>query len=88
MSSGTSMKTNPNAMLTIQKNTIFTNVATTSDGGFYWEGMEPSEYNTEASIKSWLGEENWTADTKRKAAHANSRFVMINYLYLCRYLCL
>ena len=67
------MKTNPNAMLTIQKNTIFTNVAETSDGGFYWEGMESNEYNTEASVTSWLGEENWTKDTNRKAAHPNSR---------------
>lgn len=37
---GTSVKTNPNAIKTIQKNTIFTNVGETSDGGFYWEGID------------------------------------------------
>ena len=37
---GTNMKTNPNAMLACGKNTIFTNVASTSDGGFFWEGLE------------------------------------------------
>lgn len=37
---GTNFATNPNAMLTIQKNTIFTNVAKTSDGGIFWEGLE------------------------------------------------
>ena len=37
---GTNYKTNPMAMETISKNTIFTNVGVTEDGGFYWEGME------------------------------------------------
>lgn len=45
---GTNMKTNPNAMLSFQSNSIFTNVAETADGGYYWEGLEdetPKVYN-------------------------------------------
>ena len=37
---GTSMKTNPNAMLACRKNTIFTNTAEMSDGAVYWEGLD------------------------------------------------
>jgi len=69
---GTSMATNPNAMLTCQSNTLFTNVAETSDGGFWWEGMEKPEDGV--AIKSWTGQENWTKLSGRPAAHPNSRF--------------
>lgn len=69
---GTSMATNPNAMRTVEENTLFTNVAETSDGGFWWEGMpEPSGG---IRIKSWLGQENWTRALGTPAAHPNSRF--------------
>ena len=73
MLTGTSMKTNPNAMKTVLKNTIFTNVAGTSDGGVYWEGID-SDTDDNVSITSWLGVENWNTDMGKPAAHPNSRF--------------
>lgn len=66
------MNTNPNAMLSIQKNTVFTNVAETSDGGFFWEGLE-KEIPPNVKITSWLGMENWTPDVGKPSAHPNSR---------------
>ncbi|XP_041375873.1 phosphoenolpyruvate carboxykinase, cytosolic [GTP]-like isoform X2 [Gigantopelta aegis] len=72
---GTSMKTNPNAMKTVKSNTIFTNVAQTSDGGFFWEGME-DEISKSVTIESWLGDKNWSKEDSegKPAAHPNSRF--------------
>ncbi|XP_060075345.1 phosphoenolpyruvate carboxykinase, cytosolic [GTP]-like [Ylistrum balloti] len=70
---GTSMKTNPNAMETIQSNTVFTNVAETSDGGVFWEGME-NETDDGTSVTSWLNVKDWTPMDGGNAAHPNSRF--------------
>jgi phosphoenolpyruvate carboxykinase (GTP) len=73
VSPGTSNSTNPNAMATIQKNTVFTNVAKTSDGGYFWEGLE-KETPPGLQITSWLGDTNWSKATGKPAAHPNSRF--------------
>lgn len=50
------MKTNPNAIKTIQRNTIFTNVAETSDGGVYWEGID-EPLAPGVTITSWKNKE-------------------------------
>lgn len=67
---GTSMESNPNAMFTLESNSIFTNVALTPDGDVWWEEMtdEPPE-----KLTSWLGEA-WTPTSQKTAAHPNARY--------------
>lgn len=67
---GTSMKSNPNALLTTKKNTIFTNVVLAEDKTVWWEGM-----GVPAPAKGWDWKGNpWTPESQEKGAHPNSRF--------------
>ncbi len=68
---GTSMESNPNAMKSIEKNTIYTNVALTEDGNVWWEGIG---YDAPGKLIDWNGNE-WDPKTATKpAAHPNARF--------------
>ena len=67
---GTSMKSNANAMLSVTRNSIFTNCASTFDGDVWWEGMTDDK---PAKLIDWL-RRPWTPNSDRKAAHPNARF--------------
>jgi len=66
---GTSFNSNPIAMQSIFKDTIFSNVAMTSDGGVWWEGMGEKPKN----LIDWKGKP-WRPNSNTPAAHPNSRF--------------
>jgi phosphoenolpyruvate carboxykinase (GTP) len=67
---GTSAQSNPNAMATISRNTVFTNVALTANNDVWWEGMgvEAPEEATD-----WRGN-RWSSRSGTRAAHPNARF--------------
>ena len=67
---GTNVKTNPNAIAAVSKNTIFTNVGVTADGDVWWEGMtkEPPK-----DLIDWRGQK-WDPSSGKPCAHPNARF--------------
>lgn len=67
---GTSKKSNPNALASIQTNTIFTNVGVTADNQPWWEGID----NDQTPVTDWQGQPYDPA--VRPAAHPNSRFTV------------
>lgn len=69
---GTSMDSNPNALKTIEKNTLFTNVAKTPDNDVWWEGLTKTP---PPQLTDWKGQP-WTPASKEKSSHPNSRFTV------------
>ena len=73
---GTSMKSNPNAMLTINEgNSIFTNTALTPDGGVWWEDHDDHpDFLIDWQRRPWTPDMKGPDGKTKKAAHPNARF--------------
>jgi phosphoenolpyruvate carboxykinase (GTP) len=69
---GTSMRTNPNALRSLQHDALFTNVALTQDRDVWWEGLTPTPPK---GLTSWLGAP-YDAGARSPAAHPNARFTV------------
>ena len=69
---GTGVRTNPNAIDMVSRNTVFTNCAKTDDNDIWWEGMtgEPPDHAID-----WQGND-WTPESEKTAAHPNARFTV------------
>lgn len=67
----TSMESNPSAMKSCEKDTIFTNVALTQDNDIWWEGIG---YPAPGKLIDWKGKEWEEGKADAPAAHPNSRF--------------
>jgi phosphoenolpyruvate carboxykinase (GTP) len=71
---GTSMESNPNALHSLEKNSIFTNCAITEDKDIWWEGIG---YDAPGKLTDWQGNE-WIQDktdkSQKPASHPNARF--------------
>lgn len=68
---GTSTDSNPNAMHSIEKDTVFTNVGLTEDGDIWWEGIG---YPAPGKLIDWKGNEWEQGKSEGSAAHPNGRF--------------
>jgi len=67
---GTGVLTNPNAIRTLVRNSVFTNCAKTDDGDVWWEGLTPEP---PAHATDWHGND-WTPASEKPSSHPNARF--------------
>ncbi len=70
---GTNAKSNPNALESTKRDTIFINVVHTAENTVWWEGLDK---NPPKGAKNWKGEP-WDPESGEKGAHPNSRFTSL-----------